>query len=159
GPTESTTYATWEEVKEVKEGERSIPIGVGVSNTRVYVLGGSGEVVPEGGIGELYIGGDGLGRGYLGRAEETGERLVPDGYGKEEGERLYRTGDVVRYGREGRIEYVGRRDHQVKVRGYRIELGEIERAVMGEGGVKQAVVEVKEEGGVKRLVGYVVMEE
>src|SRR5262249_56034381 len=159
GPTEGTTFTCTYEIGEVGEGGQSIAIGGGITNTRVYVLGERGEVVPEGVVGELYIGGDGLGRGYVGRAGETGEKFVPDEYGGGEGERLYRTGDLVRYGLEGRIEYVGRRDHQVKVRGYRIEIREIERAVLGYGGVKEAAVVVKEEGIGKRLVGYVVMED
>src|SRR5262249_995342 len=139
GPTEGTTFSCTYEIGEVEEGARSIPIGEGITNTRVYVLDERQGEVPEGGIGELYIGGEGLGGGYWGRGGETGERFVADGYGGE-GCRLYRTGDLVRYGEGGRIEYVGRRDHQVKVRGYRIELGEIEKVLMGQRGVKQGAV-------------------
>ena len=157
GPTESTTFATWYEVKGVGEKERTVAIGRAIANTSAYVLDEEMELTAEGVVGELYLGGDGLARGYWKQAGQTAEKFVPHPYG--EGERLYRTGDMVRRRWDGEIEFVGRRDEQVKVRGYRIELGEIE-AVLGEHeGVEQAAVVLVEEGGEKRLVGYVVKKE
>jgi acyl carrier protein len=109
--------------------------------------------------GELYIGGEGLARSYHNRAEMTAEKYVPNPYG-ERGERMYATGDEVRYREDGKIEFIGRVDRQVKIRGYRVELGEIEAEIMKEGSVKEAAVVVKKgEGGEKRVVGYVVGEE
>ncbi len=151
GPTEDTTYSTWEKVE---RGE-AVRIGRPIANTRAYVLDGEQQVVPVGVRGELYLGGDGLGRGYWGRPELTAERFVPDGVSGRSGERLYRTGDEVRYGADGRLEYVGRLDQQVKVRGYRIELGEVEEALQRHESIQQSVVVVRDE----QLVGYVVAAE
>src|SRR5205823_6440429 len=103
------------------------------------------ELVPRGGRGEIYIGSESLARCYVGNEEATAERFVPDGWSGERGERVYRTGDLGRYDRDGKIEYLGRVDHQVKVRGYRIELGEIEEALRGLSGVREAVVKVVED--------------
>ncbi|MGB7922916.1 MAG: AMP-binding protein, partial [Pyrinomonadaceae bacterium] len=143
---------------EGEEGRRlRLPLGRPVANTSVYVLDEHGEPVPVGVRGELYIGGEGVGRGYLGRAEQTAERFIPDRFSEEEGGRLYRTGDICRYLRDGRVEYLGRRDEQVKVRGYRVELGEVEARLMEHEGVREAVVMAREDvAGDKRLVAYVV---
>ncbi|HVO10121.1 MAG TPA: amino acid adenylation domain-containing protein, partial [Vicinamibacteria bacterium] len=157
GPTEGTTFTCCYTIPGDLGGRPSIPIGRPISNTRVYVLDAALEPVPVGVPGELCVGGDGLARGYLRRPDLTAEKFVPDPFGAEPGGRLYRTGDTVRYLDDGRLEYLGRRDEQVKLRGYRIELGEIEAALSGLGGVKQAVVAVKEDAtGEKRLVAYVV---
>src|ERR1043166_5695062 len=156
GPTESTTFATWHEVKEV--GTVTVPIGRGIANTRAYVLDAAQRVVPEGVRGELYLGGDGLARGYLGRPEITAEKFVPDPFSEVGGERLYRTGDIVRWV-DGALEFVGRVDEQVKVRGFRIELGEIEVALKEHEHVSDCVVVVQEDETGKRLVAYVVSEE
>jgi acyl carrier protein len=108
----------------------------------------------------LYLGGEGLARGYWQRAELTAERFVPDGLSGCSGERLYRTGDLVKWRGDGELEYLGRLDQQVKVRGYRIELGEVEAELRKHAGIREAVVVVREqEDGDKRLVGYVVLEE
>jgi len=157
GPTEATTFSSWEEVEAVAAGARTVPIGSGLSNRELYVLDERMQPVVAGVRGELYIGGAGLARGYVGRAELTAAKFVPHPYSERGGERLYRTGDVVRQRRDGRVEFVGRMDQQVKVRGHRIELGEIETVLREHEGVRDAVVVVREdEGGSKRLVGYVV---
>ncbi|HVS00088.1 MAG TPA: amino acid adenylation domain-containing protein, partial [Thermoanaerobaculia bacterium] len=138
----------------VERGEASPAIGRPVSNTRAYVVDGRGEPLPVGVPGELLLGGAGLARGYLGRPEMTAERFVPDPFG-EPGGRLYRTGDLARWRRgDGELEFLGRRDHQVKVRGFRIELGEVESALLEQPGVRQAAV-LAHDGA---LVGYVAAE-
>jgi amino acid adenylation domain-containing protein len=159
GPTEGTTFTTWQLVDEVSPQAQTIPIGRPIANTRVYVLDKELQPVPVGVRGELYIGGDGLARGYLHNPELTAESFVPDPFAGQRGERLYRTGDVVRYLSDGRIEFLGRSDNQVKIRGFRIELGEIEGALSAEDGVREAVVHAHEHEGEKRLVGYVVGDE
>ena len=144
GPTEGTTFSCCYRVKkEEAESWSKVPIGKPIANTRVYVLDEELELVGEGMVGEIYIGGEGVGRGYWGRGGMTGERFVPDGVSGREGERVYRSGDLGRWRRDGSLEYVGRKDGQVKVRGYRVELGEIERVVSGYEGVKECVVGVR----------------
>jgi amino acid adenylation domain-containing protein len=156
GPSEDTTYSTMEEVRRTQRREPAI--GRPISGKRVYILDERMEGVPVGVVGEVYIGGEGVARGYYGKAEQTAERFVPEEWGREGG-RMYRTGDLGRYLEDGRIEYVGRADQQVKVRGYRIELGEVESVLSGGGGVSEAVVVVKGEGADKRLLAFVVMKQ
>ena len=155
GPTETAIAATeWT----CEAGAERVLMGRPIGNTQVYVLDGQMEPLPVGVAGELYIGGVGVGRGYAGQAELTAERFVPDRFSAEAGARLYRTGDLVRYDAEGKLEFVGRVDQQVKLRGYRIELGEIEAVLRRHAQVSEAVVVLNEADGDKRLVAYVVSE-
>ncbi len=141
GPSEDTTYSTCEVIA---RGERREPtIGRPVGGTRIVVLDRELRLVTVGALGEIYLGGAGLARGYLGRPELTAERYVPDPLATVPGERLYRTSDLGRYLPDGRVEYLGRLDHQVKVRGHRVELGEIEVALLDHPQVKEAVVVVR----------------
>jgi amino acid adenylation domain-containing protein len=152
GPTETTVWST---VHKVVTADAQPPIGHPIANTQVYVLDGHMDLVPPGAVGELYIGGQGLARGYLHREELTRERFVPSPF--EPNARLYRTGDLARWRVDGVLECLGRTDHQVKLRGYRIELGEIEACIARHSGVRQVVVVAREDvPGDKRLVAYIV---
>jgi amino acid adenylation domain-containing protein len=157
GITETTVHTTYKRVKseELKEAVGSV-IGEPLANIRMSVLDEYMEPAPVGVIGELYVGGEGLARGYLGKEELTAERFLPCPKGRQAGERIYKTGDLGRYGRDGKIEYLGRRDHQVKIRGYRIELGEIETALLEQEAIREAVVVVTGEGEDKALAAYLV---
>jgi hypothetical protein len=150
GPTEDTVYSTCA----LRQRGGRATIGRPLPNKQVYILDEQMEPVPVGVVGQLYIGGDGLARGYLGREELTRERFLSSRWGT----RVYQTGDLGRYLGDGQIDFLGRVDHQVKIRGFRIELGEIEGQLRQHGAVREAVVVAREEGGEKRLVGYVVLE-
>ncbi|QWF85968.1 non-ribosomal peptide synthetase [Amycolatopsis sp. CA-230715] len=153
GPSEAALAVTLCRVGVV---DRSVPLGSPVPNTRLYVLDGWLRVVPVGVAGELYVGGVGVGRGYVGRAGLTAERFVADLFGPAGG-RLYRTGDVVRWRRDGTLEFVGRADDQVKVRGFRVEPAEVENALVRHPGVAEAAVVVRQDTGTdKRLIAYTV---
>jgi pristinamycin I synthase 3 and 4 len=154
GPTETTI---WSMLEKVEGGE--VTIGRPIGNTKVRIKNEEGEEAGVGIWGEIVIGGRGVARGYRGMAEMTAERFVPDGEECGGGRRAYRTGDIGRYLKDGRIEYQGRKDGQIKIRGYRIELGEIEGALEEQEWVREAVVTVREgEDGEKKLVAYVVPE-
>ncbi|MFF2548450.1 amino acid adenylation domain-containing protein, partial [Kitasatospora sp. NPDC058063] len=153
GPTETTI---WSAQGEVPDGVERVSIGGPLANTRLHVLDGGLQLVPQGVTGELFIGGDGLARGYLGRPDLTAEKFVPNPFGPA-GSRLYATGDLARVLADGTLECLGRIDGQVKVRGYRIELGEIESALREHAWVRDAVVTAQEDAhGDKSLVAYVV---
>src|SRR2546423_4255456 len=155
GPTEASVDVTYWDCRNAVE-RAIVPIGRPIANTQIYVLDKNLQVVPVGVSGELYIGGIGLARGYLNRADLTAERFLPDSFNVA-GARIYRTGDLARYRPDGTIEYLCRTDHQVKLRGFRIELGEIESVLRDHEAVKEAVVAMREDTpGDKRLVAYVI---
>jgi amino acid adenylation domain-containing protein len=155
GPTEASIDVTSWTCQRQGE-ERLVPIGRPIANTQIYLLGRGLELVPPGMTGELYIGGDGLARGYLSRPQLTADRFIPDPFSTRPGARLYRTGDLARYLPDGAIEYLGRTDFQVKVRGFRIELGEIEAALREHPAIGESVVIARDDEGeaIARLVAY-----
>ncbi len=156
GPTETTTFATTHLIQAVAAG-RGIPIGRPIANTQIYVLDAYQQPVPLGVTGEIYVGGAGVGLGYLNRPELTAERFVVNPFHGEGRERMYKTGDLGRWLPDGSLEYQGRTDAQVKLRGFRIELGEIEASLSQCAGVSEAVVIVREDTpGERRLVAYYV---
>lgn len=156
GPTEAAVDVTYWACGADNE-QAIVPIGRPIANTQIYILDANLQPVPIGVAGELHIGGIGLARGYLNRPDLTAQKFIPSPFGETKDARLYKTGDLARFLRDGNIEYLGRIDHQVKLRGFRIELGEIE-SVLGEcSDIRQAVVAVREiNPGDKRLVAYVI---
>lgn len=144
GPSEDTTYSTYAHIPRTHNAA-NVPVGKPITNTQVYVLDERMEPLAIGAPGELFIGGAGLARGYLGHPALTAERFVPDPFSKRAGARLYRTGDWVRWRADGTLDFVGRIDHQVKIRGYRIEMGEIEAALCHLEKVEQAIVLARED--------------
>ncbi len=153
GPTENTTFTCCFPITDPTSVNGTVPIGKPIANTYVYVLDRNMNPVPLGVPGELYIGGDGLARDYLNRPELTKERFVRDPFAAANA-RLYRSGDLVRYRDDGRIEFLGRLDNQVKVRGFRIELGEIEATLAHHSSVRDAVVVARKDQSDKHLVAY-----
>ena len=155
GPTEATIVVS---IAKYGPDVRRIHIGKAIAGAKLLVLDGGLRVVPVGVAGELFVGGPGLARGYLGRPDLTAERFVADPFAGD-GSRLYRTGDRVRVLADGNLEWLGRLDDQVKIRGFRVELGEIESVLGRHPAVRQAVVVVNDQGRSKRLVGFVVLRE
>jgi len=154
GPTETTI---WSALQRVERSDGPVSIGRPIANTHIYLLDRNYEPVPTGAVGELYIGGDGVARGYLHRYDLTAERFIPDQFSGNKGARLYRTGDLARYGADGSIEYLGRIDQQLKIRGHRIEPGEIEAMLAQHPAVSEAVVVAREvQSNHKQLVAYIV---
>lgn len=160
GPTETVVGCCVYEVQPGDPTTGSVPIGRPIANTQLYVLDASLEPVPPGVVGELYIGGAGVARGYLNRPELTEQRFLPDPFSGIPGARIYKSGDLARYRKDGMLEYLGRADEQVKIRGYRIELGEIEAVLAAQPHVQTcAVIAREDEPGRKVLVAYVIPQE
>jgi hypothetical protein len=154
GPTETTI---WSSTSRIEPDDRTVSIGRPISNTQIYVLDRDFQPLPVGLAGELHIGGTGLALGYANQSDLTAQRFIPNPFSREQATRLYRTGDLARYHGDGRIEFLGRIDQQVKVRGFRIELEEIEAVLNEHHGVTEAVVAVREDvPGDKRLIAYLV---
>ncbi|BAY73747.1 amino acid adenylation domain protein [Nostoc linckia NIES-25] len=155
GPTETTIVATLCDISLQTAGE--VPIGKAIPQVQAYVLDLDLQLVPVGTPGELYIGGVGVARGYLERSDLTAAKFIPNPYSSKPGERLYKTGDLVRYLKDGNLEFVGRSDRQIKIRGFRIELGEIEALLNQHPAVQEAVVVAHNDGSDhQRLIAYVV---
>ncbi len=160
GPTETTTFAIWQEVTSVGEQAHLVPIGRPLTNVQIYLLDEHLRPVPVGVPGELYVGGCGLARGYLDRPALTAERFIPDPFSSEPGARLYQTGDLARFLPDGSVEFLGRSDQQVKIRGFRVEPGEVEALLSAHPHLAQAAVVAREDGsGDRRLVAYFVAKE
>jgi amino acid adenylation domain-containing protein len=154
GPTETTIWST---TTRLESANAVVTIGRPIANTEIYILDAALQPVPIGVGGELHIGGDGLARGYLKRPELTAEKFIPHPFSSDSGARIYKTGDLVRYLHDGKIEFLGRIDHQVKIRGFRIELGEIEAVLRQHSGIKETVVVAQGENPAdKRVVAYIV---
>jgi thioesterase domain-containing protein/acyl carrier protein len=158
GPTENTTFSTCYQISKEFDQSQSISIGNAIQGSSVLVLDDQGQLVPPGAVGELYVGGRGVARGYLNREALSDERFVESPLAP--GDRLYRTGDLVRWRTESELEFVGRKDNQVKIRGFRIELGEVEHQLVQLDEVAEAVVLARRDGGADTvLVAYVVLQD
>ncbi|MGV9880187.1 non-ribosomal peptide synthetase [Streptomyces sp. NPDC003006] len=156
GPSENATFSTTHLADRLAEDARSVPIGCALTNTTLHVLDRELGPVPIGVTGELYVGGLGVARGYLGRPGQTAERFLPDPFAPRPGALMYRTGDLVRRLPDGALDFLGRADQQVKIRGYRIEPGEVEAALLAREDVRECVVRAVDVAEDRRLVAYVV---
>ena len=157
GITETTVHVTYRRVIERDITRAGSLIGGPIEDLQLYIVNSRMQPVPVEVPGEMYVGGGGVARGYLNRADLTAERFVPNPFGNKEGDRLYKTGDLARYKENGDIEYLRRIDHQVKIRGFRIELGELESVLAEHPAIREAVVIAREDDpGNKRLVAYLV---
>ena len=159
GPTETVVGCCVYEILPDDDLSGAVPIGQPIANTQLYVLDEQMQQLPTGEVGELYIGGLGVARGYLKRPSLTAEKFVPDPFSGVPGSRLYRTGDLARQRADGNFEFLGRIDHQVKIRGYRIELGEIEAVLRQHENVRETAVRVHETAGSKQLIAYLTAEQ
>jgi acyl-coenzyme A synthetase/AMP-(fatty) acid ligase/acyl carrier protein len=158
GPTENTTFTCCHAVQLADLERGAIPVGQQITYTEVIVLDQNMQLVPPGARGMLYAGGDGLARGYYARPDLTAEAFVPHPYASTPGSRLYRTGDLVRQRRDGTIEFLGRKDGQIKIRGFRVEIGEIESLLASHPAVHEAAVVVGDDAqGNRMLVAYVAL--
>jgi amino acid adenylation domain-containing protein len=158
GPTECTTFATTETFVATDPVDDPPPLGRPIANTQAYIVDAGLQLLPVGVPGELYLGGDGLARGYLQRPDLTAQAFLPNPFPGTPGDRLYRTGDLARYRPDGRIEFLGRRDHQVKIRGFRIEPGEVEAVLSAYPGLQACAVVTREDAaGEKQLVAFLSM--
>ncbi|MGL4800424.1 MAG: amino acid adenylation domain-containing protein, partial [Cellulosilyticaceae bacterium] len=157
GPTESTVFATCHKLEDLAEEMEAIPIGKPIANTTIYILDKAGKLAPLGAVGELCIGGQGIGKGYLNNEALTQEKFISNPF--DASGKLYRTGDLAKWNEQGEVNYEERIDQQIKLRGYRIELGEIEKALSKVEGLKQGVVQVIGDATNERYIcGYVVGE-
>src|SRR5262249_10326409 len=154
GPTETTV---WSSTARIRPGT-AITIGTPIRNTQIYIVGENGRECELGEVGEIYIGGDGIARGYWHRPQLTAERFVNGNFRGSPAPRLYRSGDLGRFRTDGAIEFVGRVDHQIKIRGHRVELGEIEAVLCEHPTVAQAIVVPYEQAGLQQLAAYVIAE-
>jgi len=157
GPTESTVCVSNYKLDYVREYWNSVPIGSAMNNVCLFILDSDLKMVQRGTIGEIFIGGFGLARGYISRPDLTGDKFIPNPFTNKGGERLYRTGDLGKYTQQGVIEYIGRKDDQVKVRGFRIELSEIEFVLKSLNNIEEAIVIVKGKDENARIVAFVKM--
>lgn len=154
GPSEDTTYTTFEMVS---RDDEKVTIGRSIDKTRIYLLNEDLQLVPEGAVGEVYIGGEGLARGYFQRSDLTAEKFLPNPFAGNDGARMYATGDLAKYLPDGKLDYLGRKDNQVKVRGFRIELGEIETALSRHPHIREAAVITKEnKNNELELIAYLI---
>ncbi|MCL1127458.1 non-ribosomal peptide synthetase/type I polyketide synthase [Shewanella surugensis] len=155
GPTENTTFSTYYVCNKVAERAKSIPIGMPISNTQCYILNNDLELVDQGQVGDLFLGGDGLALGYLNQPDKTKDSFIVNPLTGDSSDLIYKTGDLVRQLPDGNIDYIGRKDNQVKIRGFRVELEEINITLLGHKHIQQALVSLKKYNNNKEIVAYI----